>query len=132
MLIANARSERAIPPAGVLLALLVVVCVNAVAQSAADKPTITVLSDQAVRGAAKVHVDPEYPAAARQFRVSGDVVADLIVSVDGKIESISITKGNPLLSAAVVAALKKWTFAPFSLEGRPIRVKSTLTFSFKL
>ena len=91
-----------------------------------------VLSDKAVREAAKFHVEPEYPAAARQFRVSGEVIAEMTVGLDGKVESVTIAKGNPLLSASVVAALKKWTFAPFNVDGHPSRVKSTLTFAFKL
>lgn len=118
--------------AGVLLATALAICAGAAAQSApaADKPIV--ISDQEVRGAARFHVEPEYPPTARQFRVSGEVIAELTVGVDGKVENISIMKGNPLLNAAVLAALRKWTFTPFSVDGRPTRVKSTLTFQFKL
>ena len=33
--------------------------------------------------------EPEYPAAARQFRVGGEVVAEFTVGVDGKVENIA-------------------------------------------
>jgi TonB family protein len=103
---------------------------TASAQTPNDKPVI--MSDRAIREAARSHVEPEYPAAARQFRVSGEVVCDLTVGLDGKIENVAILKGNPLLNAAVMAALRKWTFVPFNVDGHPTKVKSTLTFAFKL
>ena len=116
---------------GILLALCS--CTVAAAESPAgaeDKPLT--ISDSAVRGAARFRVEPEYPATARQFHLSGEVLAELTVGVDGKVENVAVTKCNPLLSAAVVAALKKWTFNPFSVDGHPTRVKSTMTFAFKL
>ncbi len=94
--------------------------------------TIIVMSTHAVREAAVVHQDPEYPAAARQFRLSGEVVAEFVVGVDGKVENVSITKGSPILSDAVVRALRRWSFSPFKVDGRVRRVKSTISFNFQL
>jgi TonB family protein len=93
---------------------------------------VLVVSTHAIREAAVVHQEPEYPAAARQFRMSGEVVAEFVVGVDGKVENVSITKGSPILSDAVVRALRKWSFSPFKVDGRPRRVKSTLSFNFQL
>jgi TonB family protein len=96
------------------------------------EPGIIIVSTHAIREAAVVHQEPEYPAAARQFRLSGEVIADFVVGVDGKVENVSITKGLPILSDAVVRALRKWSFSPFKVDGRPKRVKSTLSFNFRL
>ena len=101
-----------------------------VAQTAGDKPVV--ISDRSFREAAHSRVEPEYPATARQFRVGGEVVAVVTVGLDGKVESVAISKGNALLNTAVVAALKKWTFTPFMADGHPVKVKSTVTFVFKL
>ncbi len=93
---------------------------------------VVVISAHAIREAAVVHQEPEYPATARQFRMSGEVVAEFVVGVDGKVENVSITKGSPILSDAVVRALRKWSFSPFKVDGRVRRVKSTLSFNFQL
>jgi TonB family protein len=93
---------------------------------------VLVVSAHAIREAAVVHQEPEYPATARQFRMSGEVVAEFVVGLDGKVENVSITKGSPILSDAVVRALRKWSFSPFKVDGRPRRVKSTLSFNFQL
>jgi len=96
-----------------------------------DSQTI-VINSHAIREAATFKQEPEYPAAARQFRLSGDVVAEFTVGLDGKVENVVTSKGCPLLTESVSRALKKWTFSPFLVDGHPRRVKSTLTFNFHL
>ncbi len=93
---------------------------------------VIVMNSHAIRQAAVFRQEPEYPAAARQFRLSGDVVAEFTVGLDGKVENVTTSKGCPLLTEAVSRALRKWTFSPFIVDGRPRRVKSTLTFDFHL
>lgn len=85
-----------------------------------------------MRQAALFDQDPEYPAAARQFRLSGEVVVELTVGVDGKVENVEVTKGKPILNDAVLRAVRRWSFQPFVVDGRPRRVKSTLSFNFQL
>jgi TonB family protein len=99
--------------------------------SAPEDRTIVVTS-HAIRQAAIVHQEPEYPAAARQFRLSGEVIVELVVGPDGKVENVAVTKGSPILNDAVLRAVRKWSFSPFLVEGRPRRVKSTLSFNFQL
>jgi TonB family protein len=82
--------------------------------------------------AAVFRQEPEYPATARQFHVGGEVVAEFIVGLDGKVENVEITKGSPILRDPVIKALRKWSFSPFKVDGHPRRVKSTLAFEFQL
>ncbi len=93
---------------------------------------MVVLTSRALREAAIVKLEPEYPATARQFRLSGEVTAELIVGLDGRVETVSITRGHPMFNNAVINAVKRWSFSPFIVEGHPRKVKSTLTFDFKL
>jgi TonB family protein len=93
---------------------------------------VLIISTHAIREAAVFKQEPEYPAAARQFHVGGTVVAEFIVGVDGKVENVEITKGSPILRDPVIKALRKWSFSPFKVDGRPRRVKSTLAFDFQL
>jgi TonB family protein len=90
------------------------------------------LTSHAIREKAVFKQEPEYPPAARQFHLSGEVIVEFTVSVEGKVENVTITSGQPLLSDAVVRAVRKWSFAPFVVDGHPRRVKSTLSFDFKL
>jgi|HubBroStandDraft_6_1064221.scaffolds.fasta_scaffold27546_2 TonB family protein len=93
---------------------------------------VLVISPSAMREAAVTKQEPEYPAAARQFRLSGEVVAEFTVGVDGKVESVAVTKGSPIFSDSVIKALRRWSFSPIKVDGRVRRVKSTLKFQFQL
>ncbi len=80
----------------------------AAAEPAASSDAKTlIVSSIAARQAARFHLEPDYPAAARQFRLSGDVLAEVTIGLDGKVESVAVSKGNPILNSAVVAAVKK-------------------------
>ena len=112
-----------------------------IALAGAATPTVTssasgdqavVVSSTTIREAAHFKLDPEYPPAARQFRLSGEVVVDVTVGLDGKVESVVVTKGRPILNDAVVRAVKRWSFSPFIVDGHPRKVRSTLTFNFQL
>ena len=115
-----------------LLSALTVGAIAAAEPSVSADGKAIVISSTAAREAARFRLEPEYPAAARQFRLSGDVQAEVTIGLDGKVESVAVSKGNAILNSAVSSAVKKWTFAPFSVDGRPTRAKSTLTFTFKL
>jgi TonB family protein len=119
---------------GILFTALVVVVLargGATNESTGDERIIVVTSS-AIRQAALFHQEPEYPPTARQFRLSGEVVVELTVGVDGKVENVEVTKGRPILNEAVTRAVRKWSFSPFLVEGHPRKVKSTLSFNFQL
>jgi len=114
----------------VLLALLAMAPAQAADSTGANQ--VVVVSSTTLRQAATVYQEPEYPAAARQFRLSGEVVVVLIVAEDGKVENVKITEGRPILNQAVLRAVRKWSFSPFVVDGHPRKVKSTISFNFKL
>jgi len=118
---------------GVLTGFIFVATLEIPPVFAQNQPSSTVLylDESAVRRSIKTRVDPEMPAAARQFHIYGDVVAQFTIGLDGKVESIDQAKGNQLLAASATTALKKWTFIPFTHDGAPVRVKTAITFAFK-
>lgn len=59
-------------------------------------------------------VAPQYPEMARLARLEGDVKATLSIGVDGKLRSVQVTSGYPLLRAPVETALREWSFAPLT------------------
>jgi|SRR6185312_6587112 len=93
---------------------------------------LPLLNETVARKLVKYKVDPEYPATARQFRLSGDVQAEIIIGLDGKVENVLHETGNPVLQGPVKTALRKWVFEPYTVDGKSVRIRTRITFTFKL
>jgi TonB family protein len=70
-------------------------------------------------------VNPEYPALARQLKLSGQVEVLANIDEDGSVGDVTTVSGNPVLAKAVVDAVKKWKFKPFKSK-----VSSNFTIGF--
>ena len=91
------------------------------------------VSEGDARRAIVKKIEPEYPAMARQIRLSGQVQVDVVIAETGAVEKVSVLKGNVLLSNSAVSALKKWKFTPFAgAANKPARAIASLTFDFRL
>lgn len=77
-------------------------------------------------------VTPVYPALAIAARVQGRVVLDCVIDREGRIGSLSVLSGNPLLEAAAVEAVRQWRYTPTLLDGSPVAVVLTVTVEFTL
>jgi TonB family protein len=77
---------------------------------------------------------PEYPAAAKQAKVSGVVVLQCTIGTDGTVKEVKVLRSLPEgLTEAAVAAVKKWIYEPArNAQGEPMEVFSTVTVSFRL
>ena len=75
---------------------------------------------------------PEYPAVARQLKLEGTVELEAVVAEDGSVEQVNIVSGNPVLTKAAAAAVKKWKFTPIKADGKPTKALAPLTLAFKL
>jgi TonB family protein len=64
-------------------------------------------------------VFPTYPPEAKAAHVQGTVVLDLRIGTNGKIESMDVVSGPPMLRHAATDALKQCTFHPFEKDGVP-------------
>lgn len=76
-------------------------------------------------------VTPAYPVVARQLKIEGEVEVEAVVAESGQVEAVNIVSGNPVLTHVVVDAVKKWKFAPQTMEGKPARAIAPLSFAFK-
>jgi TonB family protein len=61
-------------------------------------------------------VMPQYPALARSMRIEGIVRADVLVAASGKVTSIEVKGGHPVLVQAAQDALHQWKWEPASHE----------------
>jgi TonB family protein len=60
----------------------------------------------------KTRVIPDYPALARQMKVTGKVKLEATIAADGHVTSTRVVGGSPLLVNAAADALKKYRFEP--------------------
>jgi TonB family protein len=74
--------------------------------------------------------EPQYPAAARPSHRSGDVVLEIDVAEDGSVSAIHTVKGDPLLTAAAIAAVHNWRYQPYLVHGHPSPFHTDVTLSF--
>ena len=84
------------------------------AQSA-DNPSVRKVINKVV---------PAYPNMARSLNLSGTVRLEALVLANGKVKSIEVKGGNPLLAQAAQNAVREWRWAKAEHE-------STETVEFK-
>jgi protein TonB len=95
--------------------------------------SIVRVTESVARRAVVKKIEPEYPAMARQVRLSGQVQVDVLIDASGNVETVKLLKGNALLSSSAITALKKWKFAPFTgLDNKRSKAIASLTFDFRL
>jgi protein TonB len=79
-----------------------------------------------------VHVEPQYPALARQAHIQGVVTIDAILDENGNVIEMKVVSGPPLLYQAALEALGKWKYEPVYLNDRPIAVELLVNVTFEL
>jgi len=77
-------------------------------------------------------VEPEYPEEARQKGIEGPVVVNLDIGRDGRVLEAKVVSGPPLLTQAVMDAVKQWVFKPHSVNGELIPMQTRITLTFRL
>jgi len=75
---------------------------------------------------------PVYPALARSARVSGTVRLQAIIGRDGTIRNLQLVGGPPLLIAAALEAVSRWTYKPTLLNNEPVEVFTEIEVNFTL
>ena len=63
-------------------------------------------------------VVPQYPGLARPLHLQGSVRADVLVAPNGKVVSVEVKGGHPLLAQAAQDAVRQWTWEPASHQTR--------------
>jgi TonB family protein len=75
---------------------------------------------------------PEYPLAARQGHVEGDVVVRMVVDKGGNVSDMKVVSGPLILRQAALVALHHWKYEPSTVDGHPIPVQVSVKISFRL
>src|ERR1700677_1553461 len=75
---------------------------------------------------------PQYPAIARAARIQGTVVLQATIAKDGTIQNLRVINGPPMLQQAAMDAVRSWRYKPYSLNGEPVEVETTINVVFNL
>ncbi len=76
-------------------------------------------------------VKPIYPDALREAGTGGTVVLNARIGVDGFITDLQVQSSpHDALSAAAIAAVEQWKYAPTVLQGKPVPTEMTVTVDF--
>jgi periplasmic protein TonB len=75
---------------------------------------------------------PIYPVLAKEAKVSGVVQLDIVIGPDGRVESLKVVSGPPLLVEAAMNAVRQWTYKPTILNGQPMKVQTQVIVNFTL
>jgi protein TonB len=79
-----------------------------------------------------VPIQPRYPAIALATRTQGTVVVAAVISAAGRIESLRVLSGPPLLVQAATDAIRQDRYRPWQLNGEPVEVETTINVVFSL
>jgi TonB family protein len=101
---------------------------NTPAGSGTSNPALTNVGSLLDKATQKV--SPNYPAIAKNARITGVVTVYLEVDEQGGVAAISRTDGPQLLRQAAVDAARKWKFKPTVIDGKPTRVMGFINFNF--
>jgi protein TonB len=75
-------------------------------------------------------VNPEYPDLARRAHIGGEVVLSAIIRSDGKVGTVEVISGNPLLARAAVDAVRQWRYEPSRLDGSAVQSEAVIHLKF--
>ncbi len=75
---------------------------------------------------------PAYPAAASASHVQGEVKLRADVDRDGKVASVRVISGPPLLRDAALDAVQRWRYRPYRSSGGPIPMAAIEIMDFQL
>ena len=105
------------------------------AQDAADKlPEGVYRPGQGVTAPkATYSPQPEYTDKARKQKINGTVVLTMVVTEEGKVRDVKVTKSlDRGLDKQAIAAVSTWKFEPGMKDGKPVAVQLPVEVDFRL
>lgn len=90
------------------------------------------VSSGVAEGQLIVPIQPRYPAIAVAAHVQGTVVVTAVIDTTGRIESLHVLSGPSLLVNAAVEAIRQARYRPWTLNGEPVEVETTIKVVFRL
>ena len=73
---------------------------------------------------------PTYPALARNIRLQGVVIVQVLIDEEGKVVSAKATSGHPILIPEAQKAAMRARFSPTILGEQKVKVQGVITYNF--
>jgi TonB family protein len=71
-------------------------------------------------------IEPQYPILAKETKTQGTVFLHAMISREGRITSLEVLSGDPLLVRAALDAVRQWRYRPTLLNGEPVEVETVV------
>jgi TonB family protein len=104
----------------------------ATSASTSTPPQRIRVSQDVARALLVNHVSPSYPRKARKQHIQGTVVLIARINLKGEVADLSLVSSDAALAKAAMDAVKKWTFRPYLVRGRPSELETELALNFSL
>ncbi len=91
-----------------------------------------VISSGVMEGRKLSGAEPRYPTIAVAAHIQGTVLLTATISKTGTIENLLVMSGPPMLAPAAAEAVRTWRYRPYSLNGEPVEVETTVRVIFNL
>lgn len=95
------------------------------------KPSERVRRSEISEGELIRKIEPVYPRIAIVSGIKGEVRLHAVIAKDGRIQSLTVVSGHPMLVSAARDAVIQWRYRPYLLNGDPVEVETFITVSFK-
>lgn len=89
------------------------------------------ITSQLSEGQLVNRVEPVYPHIAAISGIQGQVKLHAIIGRDGRVQSLNVISGHPLLAHAALEAVEQWRYRPYVLNGESVEVETLITVNFK-
>jgi TonB family protein len=77
-------------------------------------------------------VRPVYPKEARDKKIEGKVVMDILIDQNGVVRQANVVEGEDIFRTGAIDAMKKFKFKAAEVDGRAVAVKIRYTLRFLL
>jgi bla regulator protein blaR1 len=77
-------------------------------------------------------VPPQYPEAAKNARIQGEVKLKATIGKTGDVEHLEVVSGPQELVPAAMDAVRQWKYRPYLINGQPTEVVTDIDVNFTL
>lgn len=101
-------------------------------KSATGSPSGVRISSIVAQGLLDQKVAPKYPDAAREAKIEGTVLLQIVIDTNGNVENATLISGHPMLAPSAIEAAKQWKYKPYLLNGTPTKAIAQVSILFSL
>ncbi len=101
-------------------------------QPSPQKPVRVQLSQREAQSRLRKRVGPQYPLSALSKRQEGSVKLKAVVDKVGNVIALDVLSGGPPFSDAAIAAVKKWKYRPYLLNGEAVEFEAPVEINFQV